>query len=404
MLPKSIVMGLYLKPPMDDNKTKIIAELSPSISAIDAQQWDACNSGDNPFTSHAFLAALEQSNSVGQSNDDSAQPWSTGWVASPIILKQGEEMVGAIPAYLKSHSKGEYIFDHMWADAYQRAGGRYYPKLQIAAPFSPVPGERLLLRDPKYAAPLLQAAESIAKSNALSSVHATFVDAQQIDIFEEAHWLVRKDSQFHWYNRGYSDFDDFLGRLSSRKRKNIRKERRNANAQVTFQILRGNDIKAHHWDIFWEFYLDTSARKWGSPYLTRSFFDIISNTMGDKLLLFLAMQEDIAIAGALNFIGPNCLYGRYWGAKRDIEFLHFETCYYRAIEWAIEHKLDRVEAGAQGPHKLARGYEPTPTYSAHYIVDPAFREAIDDYLKRERIAVAQDIEFMAAMGPFKRSS
>lgn len=390
---------------MDEEDTHLKAQLAPSISSIDARQWDACNTGGNPFTSHAFLSALEQSNSVAQSHDaDPTKRWDTGWSPSPIILQQAGELVGILPAYLKSHSKGEYIFDHMWADAYERAGGNYYPKMQIAVPFSPVPGERLLLRDPKYAGLLLQTAESIAQSNGLSSVHATFVDAQQIDLFTDNHWLIRKDSQFHWYNKGYNNFDDFLAKLSSRKRKNIRKERRFANGQVVFQILQGDEIKAHHWDIFWEFYIDTSARKWGNPYLTRSFFDIISNTMGEKLVLFLALQDDVAIAGALNFIGPNCLYGRYWGAKRDIEFLHFETCYYRAIEWAIEYRFDRVEAGAQGPHKLARGYEPTPTYSAHYIVDPGFREVIDDYLQRERRAVAQDIEFMASMGPFKRIS
>lgn len=398
-------MGPFLKTPMDDDEANLTAQLAPSISSLDARQWDACNIGGNPFTSHAFLSALEQSHSVGQSDDeDPAKRWATGWSPSPIILKQGDELVGALPAYLKSHSKGEYIFDHMWADAYERAGGRYYPKMQIAAPFSPVPGERLLLRDPKYAAPLLRAAESIAHSNGLSSVHATFVDAQQIELFEDNDWLIRNDSQFHWHNKGYSCFDDFLAKLSSRKRKNIRKERRIANEQVEFQILRGADIKSQHWDIFWEFYLDTSARKWGNPYLTRSFFDIISDTMDDKIVLFLALQDDAPVAGALNFVGPNCLYGRYWGAKRDIEFLHFETCYYRAIDWAIEHGLDRVEAGAQGPHKLARGYEPSGTYSAHYITDPGFREAIDDYLQRERRAVAQDIEFMASMGPFKRTS
>lgn len=390
------------------DETNLIAQLAPSVASIDAQQWDACNYGQNPFTSHAFLSALEESHSVGQSDKtadtDPAQRWATGWAPSPIILKDGDALVGALPAYLKSHSKGEYIFDHMWADAYERAGGRYYPKMQIAAPFSPVPGERILSRDPKYASALLQAAESIAHSNGISSVHATFVDAQQISLFEDNGWLIRNDSQFHWHNKGYQSFDDFLAKLSSRKRKNIRKERRIANAQVDFQILRGDDIKAHHWDMFWEFYLDTSARKWGSPYLTRAFFDLISTTMGDKILLFLALQEDDPVAGALNFLGPDCLYGRYWGAKRDIDFLHFETCYYRAIDWAIEHGLERVEAGAQGPHKLARGYEPSATYSAHYIVDLGFREAIDDYLQRERRAVAQDIEFMAAMGPFKRTS
>lgn len=373
---------------------EIVAQLAPSVASLDPAQWDACNSSDNPFTSHAFLSALEDSHSVGPG---------TGWAPSPIIIRDsGDRLVGALPSYLKSHSKGEYIFDHMWADAYERAGGRYYPKMQIAAPFSPVPGQRLLVRDKGYAPALLRAAEMIAENNGLSSVHATFVDADQITAFKDGDWLIRNDSQFHWRNQNYQNFDDFLAKLSSRKRKNIRKERRAAQDQVTFEIVAGDDIKPHHWDVFWEFYLDTSARKWGQPYLTREFFNLIAQRMANNLVLFLACQDDEPVAGALNFIGPDCLYGRYWGAKRDIAFLHFETCYYQAIDWAIAHGLQRVEAGAQGAHKLARGYEPIATYSAHHIVDPGFRQAIDDYLARERQAVAQDIEFMASMGPFKR--
>lgn len=379
-----------------EEQNAIIATLAPSVSSLDARQWDACNIGGNPFTSHAFLSALEQSGSVGSG---------TGWSPSPIVIKDtDDQLVAALPAYLKSHSKGEYIFDQMWADAYMRAGGKYYPKMQIASPFSPVPGARLLTRDPQYATALLQAAQMVAINNGISSVHATFVDADQISVFEDSDWLIRNDSQFHWRNQDYSCFDDFLAKLSSRKRKNIRKERRAAQEQVTFQILQGDDIKPYHWDIFWEFYLDTSARKWGSPYLTRAFFDQISASMSNKIVLFLAMQDDEPIAGALNFVGPDCLYGRYWGAKREVEFLHFETCYYQAIDWAIAHDLSRVEAGAQGPHKLARGYEPVTIYSAHYINDPGFREAISDYLVRERAAIAKDIEFLSAMGPFKRSS
>lgn len=384
-------------PDTPSTENSITAQLAPSISSLNADQWDACNDG-NPFTGHAFLSALEQSGSVGEG---------TGWASSPIIIKNADDiLVAALPSYLKSHSRGEYIFDNMWAEAYMRAGGQYYPKLQIAAPFSPVPGPRLLLRDAQYAPALLRAAEMIAENNGLSSVHATFVSPNQIEDFRSGDWLIRNDSQFHWRNQDYACFDDFLAKLSSRKRKNIRKERLAAQDQVRFQILQGDDIKAHHWDIFWEFYLDTSARKWGSPYLTREFFTQIAASMADKIVLFLAFAKDDendAIAGALNFVGPDCLYGRYWGARRDVPFLHFETCYYQAIDWAIAHGLQRVEAGAQGPHKLARGYEPVTTYSAHYIVDPGFRQAIDDYLSRERLAVAQDIEFMSHMGPFKKS-
>jgi uncharacterized protein len=313
-----------------------------------------------------------------------------------------DALTGALPAYLKSHSQGEYVFDHNWADAYERAGGQYYPKLQIAAPFSPVPGPRILSADAALMPQLLAAAQAVVEQNGLSSAHATFVDADQLDIFRDAGWLIRTGTQFHWRNRGYACFDDFLGALSSRKRKAIRKERAAANAAVEIQALSDDAIQPEHWDIFWQFYQDTGARKWGRPYLTRAFFDELGAAMGDKIVLYLAHRGGAAVAGALNFIGPDCLYGRYWGCSQDIPFLHFELCYYRAIEYAIAHRLPRVEAGAQGEHKLARGYEAVPTYSAHYIADPGFRGAIADYLRREQAAVEREIEFLGEMTPFKR--
>ncbi len=382
---------------------EIIAEIAGGVGALDAAQWDAL-SGGNPFTSHAFLSALETSGSVGTGS---------GWSPAPILIRdQAGALSGALPAYLKSHSQGEYVFDHHWADAYQRAGGQYYPKLQIAAPFSPVPGPRLLLRDPSLAPHLLAAAEAVVQQNGLSSAHATFVEEGQLEAFRAADWLIRTGTQFHWQSDGYADFDDFLNALSSRKRKAIRKERAGANAAVEIQILTGSEITREHWDAFWVFYQDTGARKWGQPYLTRAFFDQIGATqigadqidkgMGDTVVLFLALLDGHPVAGALNFVGPDCLYGRYWGCALDIPFLHFELCYYRAIEYAIEHGLSRVEAGAQGEHKLARGYVPVPTYSAHYIADPGFRRAIADFLVREEAAVAREIEFLGEMAPFKR--
>ena len=373
----------------------IIAKIGRGVSTLPGQEWDACNGAGNPFLSHAFLSAMEDSGSVGRGS---------GWTPAPIVIEnEGGAIAAALPAYLKSHSQGEYVFDQSWAHAFESAGGRYYPKLQIAAPFSPVPGPRLLLRDTALAQPLLNAAEALVLQNGLSSAHASFVAPDQIHHFEEAGWLIRTDSQFHWKNRDYGSFDDFLGALSSRKRKNIRKERAAAQDAVRIERLTGDAIRPEHWDAFWLFYQDTGARKWGHPYLTREAFDLLGQRMGDRIVLVLAYDGDMPIAGALNLLGPDTIYGRYWGALAEVPFLHFELCYYQAIDIAIERGLATVEAGAQGQHKLARGYEPTPTYSAHFIADEGFRDAVDDFLTREREAVAQEIEFLNEMGPFKKS-
>lgn len=374
---------------------EVTAELVSKVSDIAPVQWDALNPRGNPFVGHAFLSALEESGSVGPG---------TGWSPAPIIIRDGNEIpAAALPAYLKTHSQGEYVFDHHWADAFERAGGRYYPKLQIAAPFSPVPGPRLLMRDPAYAASLLAAAETVVDQNGLSSAHATFVDESELDFYLAAGWLVRIGTQFHWQNRGYSDFDHFLAALSSRKRKAIRKERAAAQAAVRIEQIAGADITSEMWDAFWVFYQDTGARKWGRPYLTRGFFDIIGDSMKDSIVLFLAFDGTTPIAGALNFVSPDCLYGRYWGCTRDVPFLHFELCYYQAVDYAIANGLPRVEAGAQGEHKLARGYEPVPTYSAHYIANEGFRSAVADFLERETQAMEREIGFLGEMGPFKRT-
>jgi len=372
----------------------VIAQIAESVSALDAGPWDALNCAANPFVGHAFLAALEESGSVGTG---------TGWSPAPIVIRDADgQLAGALPAYLKSHSQGEYVFDHAWADAYERAGGRYYPKLQIAAPFSPVPGPRLLARDDETALKLLRAAESVVLQNGLSSAHATFVDAAQLELFRKAGWLIRSGTQFQWSNDGYTSFDDFLATLASRKRRAIRKERAGAQSAVDIEILRGDQIRPEHWDAFWIFYQDTGARKWGRPYLTRAFFDLIAESMRDSIVLFLAHRAGRPVAGALNLLGPDCLYGRYWGCTEDIPFLHFELCYYQAIDFAIAHGLARVEAGAQGEHKLARGYLPVTTWSAHFIADPGFRSAVDDFLIRERRAVEREQEFLGELGPFKR--
>ena len=372
----------------------VTAELLSKVSEIPADQWDALNPRGNPFVAHAFLAALEESGSVGAG---------TGWSPAPIMIRDADGIpAAALPAYLKSHSQGEYVFDHHWADAFERAGGQYYPKLQIAAPFSPVPGPRLLLRDPALAPAILAAAEAVVDQNGLSSAHATFVEEGELDAFRAAGWLTRMGTQFHWQNRDYADFDDFLSALSSRKRKAIRKERAAAQSAVRIAQIRGADITPDHWDAFWVFYQDTGARKWGQPYLTRAFFDLIGESMQDSIVLFLAYDGDRPIAGALNLVSPDCLYGRYWGCTREVPFLHFELCYYQAIDYAIAHGLPRVEAGAQGEHKLARGYEAVPTYSAHYIANAGFRSAVADFLARESQAMERQIEFLDEMAPFKK--
>lgn len=374
---------------------EILARVADDIAGLSADQWDACAGSTNPFVCHAFLSAMEESGSVGPG---------TGWKSLPIIIEDRDGKIAAcLPSYLKSHSQGEYIFDQQWAHAFENAGGQYYPKIQIAAPFSPVPGPRLLMRDQSLAVPLLRAAEQLAENNGISSVHATFVSEDQLPHFREAGWLIRSDSQFHWRNDDYDSFDDFLAALSSRKRKAIRRERAKAQEAVEIVHLSGDEIQPRHWDYFWEFYQDTGMRKWGQPYLTRNAFALLQQKMAEKLLLIFAMQDGIPVAGALNVIGADTLYGRYWGCTRNIPFLHFEICYYQAIDAAIARGLKTVEAGAQGSHKLARGYQPVPTWSAHYIVDPGFRSAIADYLKRERQAVTADIEFLAEMGPFKKS-
>ena len=373
----------------------LVAKLGGSVGAFTAADWDALNPSGNPFVSHAFLTALEDSGSVGEG---------TGWQPAPIVIEDGQGTLrAALPSYLKGHSQGEYVFDHAWADAFERAGGRYYPKLQIAAPFTPATGPRLLLADAALAGPLLEAAQQLCSQNGFSSAHASFIEEAQQGLFAQAGWMLRHDVQFHWNNRGYGSFDDFLGDLASRKRKDLRKERAAAQASVTIERLRGDDIRPEHWDAFWIFYQDTGARKWGTPYLTREAFDLFHQRMGDSLLLVLAFEEGEPVAGALNFIGRDALYGRYWGCTRDIRFLHFELCYYQAIDAAIELGLARVEAGAQGGHKLARGYEPVTTVSAHWIADPGFAAAVADFLEREREGVAQDRMFLGERTPFRKT-
>jgi len=379
------------------------------IADAPAAEWNACASGDapdgaptlpdNPFISHAFLHAVEESGS--------ATP-KTGWLPQHLILDDTDGAVaGCMPCYLKSHSFGEYVFDHAWADAYERAGGTYYPKLQCAVPFTPVTGRRLLTRDgPERAgreALLLQAAATLTERLHASSLHITFPTKEEWDLAGRLGFLQRNDQQFHWRNDGYQSFEDFLGALASRKRKSIRSERKRALENgIEIDWVTGADLTEAHWDAFFAFYMDTGSRKWGSPYLTRAFFSLIGETMRDQILLVLARRKGRPIAGALNFIGANGLYGRYWGALEEHPCLHFELCYYRAIDYAIQHKLSRVEAGAQGAHKLARGYLPVPTYSAHWIRDSGLRRAVSGYLQRERAAVAHEIAMLGDDSPFRK--
>ena len=377
------------------------AELLDSMAAIPAQDWDALACPEaatgrpiDPFTTHRFLAALEASGSTGEG---------TGWQARPLVLRDQGRSVAAMPLYVKGHSQGEYIFDHGWAEAYARAGGRYYPKLQVAVPFTPATGRRFL-GDPAHRAALMQAAIGVTQQNGLSSLHVTFCtedEAQALTGFEGT--LHRITQQFHWENHGYASFDDFLAQLSSRKRKMIRKERETARAHgLTIRALTGDQIEPSHWDAFWLFYQDTGNRKWGTPYLTRAFFDAVQATMRDDALLVLAFDGDRPVAGALNFIGRDTLYGRYWGCVADYPCLHFELCYYQAIDWAIAQGLSRVEAGAQGEHKLARGYLPSAVHSLHWIADPGFAKAVARYLDQERRAVGEEMEILTAYGPFRK--
>jgi predicted N-acyltransferase len=376
-----------------------------SLAQIAESDWDACACPEakdggrplDPFTTHRFLLALEQSGSVGRG---------TGWQPQYLTAYQDGALIACAPLYAKSHSQGEYIFDHNWAHAYERAGGRYYPKLQIAVPFTPATGRRFLVR-PGYEgvghSALVQGAVQLAADNRLSSLHVTFCTETEAEIGEEMGLMSRATQQYHWLNDGYGDFDDFLAALSSRKRKTLRKERREAqDFGGEISCYTGADILPEHWDAFWAFYQDTGSRKWGTPYLSRSFFDIAHEAMADDMLLVLAERDGRPVAGALNFIGRETLFGRYWGCIEHHPFLHFELCYYQAIEQAIAMGLKRVEAGAQGEHKLARGYLPTQTHSLHWIGDPGFSQAVKRYLQAERAAVEEEIEILTDYGPFKK--
>jgi predicted N-acyltransferase len=371
----------------------LILNTHSAIAAIPPDTWDALGDG-NPFTTHRFLLALEESGSVGRG---------TGWQPLHVTLEAEGKVVGAAPLYAKSHSQGEYIFDHAWAEAYARAGGRYYPKLQAAVPFTPVTGARLLTRDPAMRQSLLAGLTRVAERGGASGVHVTFCTEAEAEAGAGIGFLPRVTQQFHWLNRGYGSYDDFLAALSSRKRKDLRKERSKAQAfGGTIRHLTGDDLRPHHWDAFWAFYQDTGSRKWGRPYLTRAFFDHLHQTMRNDILLVLAERDGQPIAGALNFLGPDAIYGRYWGCVEDHPFLHFELCYHQAIDVAIARGLSRVEAGAQGEHKLARGYEPVATHSLHWVADEGFGRALADYLDRERDAMGDEIEALAGFTPFRK--
>lgn len=368
--------------------------LGDGVAAIDRAAWDGLHDGANPFVSHDFLSLLETSGSVGPG---------TGWQAAPILVEdEAGTLVAAAPAYLKGHSQGEYVFDQGWAEAWARAGGDYYPKLQLAVPFSPVPGPRLLARDADAAHLLIRGAEAVVRQNGLSSAHATFVAPEQMAQFEEAGWLVRRDVQFHFANADYGSFDDFLATLTSARRKQLRKERARAASGLRIEELTGDAIRPEHWDAMWQFYQDTGARKWGHPYLTRSAFDLLGSVMADRVILVIAFAEDRPVAGAMHVVGADTLYGRYWGCLADIPYLHFELCYYRAIDIAISRGLHRVEAGAQGGHKMARGYAPVATWSAHFIADPGFRRAVADFLNQERRAEEAEMDWLEGHMPFRR--
>ncbi|WP_044043078.1 GNAT family N-acetyltransferase [Octadecabacter antarcticus] len=375
-----------------------------SLGGIDPAEWDACacpeaSSGRaiDPFTTYRFLKALEDSGSVGAGS---------GWDPHYLTAHQGGQLIACAPLYGKNHSQGEYMFDHNFAQAFERSGGRYYPKLQIAVPFTPATGRRFLTHpgfEVQGMSALVQGAVKIASDNSLSSIHATFCTEAEAIAGAEMGLLRRTSQQYHWANDGYADWDSFLAAISSRKRKTLRKERLTAQAFGGEIVqLTGDQIEPQHWEAFWEFYQDTGARKWGQPYLTRKFFDIAQDRLRDDILLVFAMRDGVPVAGALNIIGRNTLYGRYWGCAENHPCLHFEICYYQAIDYAIAHGMKHVEAGAQGEHKLARGYLPVTTHSLHWFGDAGFRNAVADYLDAERIAVDDQIEILTSYGPFKK--
>ncbi|HLJ64638.1 MAG TPA: GNAT family N-acetyltransferase [Stellaceae bacterium] len=384
---------------MNPSEVSGLVKFAPSMAEISAPAWDRCAGTDNPFLSHAFLEALEESGSATAE---------TGWLPRHAIIEdQSGRLVGAMPLYVKSHSYGEYVFDQGWADAYRRAGGRYYPKLLAAVPFTPVSGKRLLLHGqapPNTAETLITGVIDFARRYELSSLHVNFPTLPEWEWLAGHGFLKRMDQQFHWENQGYGSFDDFLETLTSRKRKQIRRERRDVlESGITIETLTGADLQEHHWDAFFHLYQATSDRKWGSAYLTRPFFSLLGERLGRQIVLVMARRDHAYIAGALNLMGATTLFGRNWGGVGDLPFLHFEICYYRALDFAIERGLKRVEAGAQGTHKIQRGYLPTPTYSAHWIADPRFARAVNDYLERERSAVADHMEeLQETLSPFRQ--
>ena len=391
----------------DDLKLRVAS----SLSAVDAASWDACaNPGRehqadpdedpaNPFITHAFLSACEESGSATRR---------TGWGSAHLLVEDGEgRLLACSPAWLKSHSQGEYVFDHGWADAYERAGGSYYPKVQVSVPFTPATGRRLLVRPGERAreaeATLVKGLRVLQERLGASSTHATFLTEREWGLLGREGWLQRTDQQFHWINEGYDSFDAFLGALASRKRKVIKRERRDALANdISIDFVTGKDLTEAHWDAFFAFYMDTGSRKWGRPYLTRTFFSLVGERMADQVLLVMARRAGRYVAGAINFIGGDTLYGRNWGCVEDHPFLHFEVCYHQAIEFAIGRGLKRVEAGAQGEHKLARGYRPVTTRSAHYIADRSLRRAVEDYLVRERRHVETMQDVLEEHLPFRK--
>ena len=387
----------------------LTVRVATSLNDVPASDWDACahtvataggagqDDPHNPFLSHAFLHALEASGSVGKR---------TGWMPAHTLVEDDGRLVAAAPTYLKSHSQGEYVFDHGWADAFERAGGSYYPKLQVSVPFTPVTGRRLLVRPdagPDVRGTLVAGLNALCRQLEASSVHVTFPTTGDWEALGTAGYLQRTGQQFHWINEGYATFDDFLGALASRKRKAIRRERKDAVANgIEIVPITGSDLREEHWDAFFKFYMDTGSRKWGQPYLKRAFFSEMSAAMANRVLLIMARRDGRWIAGALNLIGDHALYGRNWGAIEEHPFLHFEVCYYAAIDWAIAHGLRRVEAGAQGEHKLTRGYRPVPTYSAHHFDDPRMRRAVSDFLDHERRHVEATISMYEDHVPFRK--
>jgi predicted N-acyltransferase len=371
--------------------------VASSLADIAAQDWDALANPPgqpfNPSVSHAFLKALEDSGCVGGK---------TGWLPQHLLLEENGALRGAVPCYLKSHSMGEYVFDHGFAEAFHRAGGRYYPKLQVSVPFTPVPGPRLLAETAQGKQQLADGLKALARQHAASSVHVTFLPEDDCSLLAARDFLPRQDIQFHWHNAGYASFNDFLASLSSAKRKNIRREREAVAARgITFEHATGDTLRSEHWDHFFRFYMDTGSRKWGKPYLNRAFFSALHETMRNHVLLVLARREGRIIAGALNLIGSERLYGRNWGCSEDHPFLHFETCYYQAIDFAITRGLKVVEAGAQGEHKLARGYLPVKTFSAHHFVHTGLSRAVAEYLQSESAAVDENQKILRDHSPFR---